>query len=246
MSGRARAGSAHGRRRRGALRQGDARALLHRRQRLPDRAARRGPAALARRRRAAVVRIAARHGVSITPRGGGTSQAGQAIGAGLVLDTSKYLNRAAGGRPGRPRRPGRARRGARRAEPPRSSRTACASPPTCQLVEPRHRGRHDGQQLERRALGALRQDRSITCDRSSVVLADGAAARLAPLGAEALAAASRAATSILARAYRELPALARTPRRRDRSPLPQGAAPRRRLQPRRVRRSRRRRSICRA
>ena len=26
-------------------------------------------------------------------RGGGTSQAGQAIGSGLVLDTSKYLNR---------------------------------------------------------------------------------------------------------------------------------------------------------
>ncbi len=40
-----------------------------------------------------VVRIAARHGAAITPRGGGTSQAGQAIGAGLVLDTSKYLNR---------------------------------------------------------------------------------------------------------------------------------------------------------
>jgi FAD/FMN-containing dehydrogenase/Fe-S oxidoreductase len=39
------------------------------------------------------VRIAARHGVSITARGGGTSQAGQAIGAGLVVDTSKYLNR---------------------------------------------------------------------------------------------------------------------------------------------------------
>ena len=39
------------------------------------------------------VRIAARHGVSITARGGGTSQAGQAIGAGLQLDTSKYLNR---------------------------------------------------------------------------------------------------------------------------------------------------------
>ena len=29
----------------------------------------------------------------ITPRGGGTSQAGQSIGAGLVLDTSKHLNR---------------------------------------------------------------------------------------------------------------------------------------------------------
>jgi len=39
------------------------------------------------------VGIAARHGVPITPRGGGTSQAGQSIGAGLVLDTSKHLNR---------------------------------------------------------------------------------------------------------------------------------------------------------
>ncbi len=51
---------------------------------------------------AQAVNIAARHGVPITPRGGGTSQAGQAIGAGLVLDTSKHLNRIleidAGGR----------------------------------------------------------------------------------------------------------------------------------------------------
>src|SRR5471032_357607 len=39
------------------------------------------------------VEVAARHHVSITARGGGTSQAGQAIGAGLQLDTSKYLNR---------------------------------------------------------------------------------------------------------------------------------------------------------
>ena len=39
------------------------------------------------------VAIAARHGVPITPRGGGTSQAGQSIGTGLVLDTSKHLNR---------------------------------------------------------------------------------------------------------------------------------------------------------
>ena len=39
------------------------------------------------------VQIAARHGTSITARGGGTSQAGQAIGAGLQLDTSKYVNR---------------------------------------------------------------------------------------------------------------------------------------------------------
>ncbi len=39
------------------------------------------------------VEIARRHGVSITARGGGTSQAGQAVGAGLQLDTSKYFNR---------------------------------------------------------------------------------------------------------------------------------------------------------
>ena len=41
----------------------------------------------------AAVQIAAQHGTSITARGGGTSQAGQAIGSGVVLDTSKYLNR---------------------------------------------------------------------------------------------------------------------------------------------------------
>jgi FAD/FMN-containing dehydrogenase/Fe-S oxidoreductase len=39
------------------------------------------------------VRLAAHHRVSITARGGGTSQAGQAIGAGIQLDTSKYFNK---------------------------------------------------------------------------------------------------------------------------------------------------------
>jgi FAD/FMN-containing dehydrogenase/Fe-S oxidoreductase len=39
------------------------------------------------------VRICARHGCSLTMRGGGTSQAGQAIGSGVIVDTSKYLNR---------------------------------------------------------------------------------------------------------------------------------------------------------
>ena len=39
------------------------------------------------------VKICAAHGSSVTLRGGGTSQAGQAIGAGVVVDTSKYLNR---------------------------------------------------------------------------------------------------------------------------------------------------------
>ena len=35
--------------------------------------------------------IAHEAGLSVTPRGAGTSQSGQAIGAGLVMDTSKYL-----------------------------------------------------------------------------------------------------------------------------------------------------------
>ena len=39
------------------------------------------------------VRLCDRFGASITARGGGTSQAGQAIGAGVQLDFSKYMNR---------------------------------------------------------------------------------------------------------------------------------------------------------
>src|SRR4051812_11064341 len=39
------------------------------------------------------IQICARHRCPITMRGGGTSQAGQAIGAGLQVDTSKYFNR---------------------------------------------------------------------------------------------------------------------------------------------------------
>jgi FAD/FMN-containing dehydrogenase/Fe-S oxidoreductase len=38
-----------------------------------------------------IVRICGRHGCPVTLRGGGTSQCGQAIGTGLVVDTSKYL-----------------------------------------------------------------------------------------------------------------------------------------------------------
>ncbi len=40
-----------------------------------------------------VVELCRKHRVSITARGGGTSQAGQAIGAGIQLDFSKYMNR---------------------------------------------------------------------------------------------------------------------------------------------------------
>ncbi len=39
------------------------------------------------------VKICKKHGCSLTMRGGGTSQAGQAIGEGVQVDTSKYFNR---------------------------------------------------------------------------------------------------------------------------------------------------------
>ncbi len=40
-----------------------------------------------------IVRLCRQHRCPLTLRGGGTSQAGQAIGPGLIADTSKYLNR---------------------------------------------------------------------------------------------------------------------------------------------------------
>ncbi|MGH3644597.1 MAG: FAD-binding oxidoreductase, partial [Mycobacterium sp.] len=41
---------------------------------------------------AATVRIASAHGVTVTPRGAGTSLAGQTIGAGIILDCSRHMN----------------------------------------------------------------------------------------------------------------------------------------------------------
>src|SRR5262249_19846654 len=40
----------------------------------------------------ATVKLCGRFGVPLTARGGGTSQAGQCIGPGVVLDCSKYFN----------------------------------------------------------------------------------------------------------------------------------------------------------
>ena len=42
---------------------------------------------------AATLRIAAEHGVPVTMRGGGTSQNGQPIGSGLVVDCARHFNR---------------------------------------------------------------------------------------------------------------------------------------------------------
>src|SRR3984957_4744404 len=40
----------------------------------------------------ATIRACSRHGVPLTARGGGTSQAGQCIGSGVILDCSKHFN----------------------------------------------------------------------------------------------------------------------------------------------------------
>ncbi|MGI8643498.1 MAG: FAD-binding and (Fe-S)-binding domain-containing protein [Thermomicrobiales bacterium] len=41
----------------------------------------------------AAIELASSHGVALLPRGGGSSLAGQSVGAALVIDFSKYLNR---------------------------------------------------------------------------------------------------------------------------------------------------------
>jgi FAD/FMN-containing dehydrogenase/Fe-S oxidoreductase len=156
---------------------------------------------------AAVVAVAARHGVSITPRGGGTSQAGQAIGDGLVLDTSKYLNRILA--------------------VDADARIARVEPGVV-LDELNHQLKPHGLRFapdvsssSRATVGGMMANNSSgarsvlygkTIDHvraQTVVLADGGPARLAPLAPDALAEASRG-ESILARACRDLPALART------------------------------------
>ena len=106
--------------------------------------------------------------------------------------------------------------------------------PDISTRQPRHRRRHDGQQLGRRALGALRQD-----DRSRARAARRAVGRLARVvpaaRPERARRGVRPATSLEAACYREVRRTGARVRRRDRAPLSEGAPPRRRLQPRRVR-----------
>ena len=184
------------------------------------------------------VEIAARHGVPITPRGGGTSQAGQSIGVGhraRHLEASEPDPRDQSRRALGARRAGRRARRAERGAPPAQPALRAG----CVVGQPRHRRRHDGQQLERRAIGAVRQD-----DRSRARAARGAVGRRARAFPAARSPARptprRSGDSIEARAYRADSGARRPARGRDRAPLSEGAAPRRRLQPRCVRRSARR------
>ena len=153
----------------------------------------------------AAVTIAGRHGVPITARGGGTSQAGQSIGAGLVLDTSKYLNRVLEVHP--------------------DERWARVEPGVvlddlnAALVPHRLRFAPDVSSSSRATVGGMMANnssgaRSVLYGKTGdhvrtqqVVLADGHTARLGPLSGAALDQA-RTGDSLLARAYRDVPALA--------------------------------------
>ena len=191
------------------------------------------------RRFVRLVQICARQHCPITMRGGGTSQAGQAIGAGLIVDTSKYLNRmlevnVAGALGAR-----RAGHRARRAE-----RAAAAARPAVRARhldrQPRHHRRHDGQQLERRAVGALRQDDRPRARAGGRAVGRLASCTFAAAGRAELDAAVRRRHARGALLSRRCAELAATHADEIERAFPEGPAPRRRLQPRRVRRSRRR------
>jgi FAD/FMN-containing dehydrogenase/Fe-S oxidoreductase len=154
---------------------------------------------------ARAVTIAARHGVPITPRGGGTSQAGQSIGAGLVLDTSKYLNRVIEIDPDR--------------------RLARVEPGVVlddlnAVLRPHNlRFAPDVSSASRATVGGMMANNSSgarsvlygkTIDHvreQRVVLADGSLAHFRPLNGDALRQAQQG-DSIAARAYRTVPELA--------------------------------------
>ena len=182
------------------------------------------------------VEIAARHGVPITPRGGGTSQAGQSIGAGLVLDTSKHLNRILEINPDE--------RWAR-VEPGVVLDELNAALRPHQL-----RFAPDVSSASRATVGGMMANNSSgarsvlygkTIDHvleQRVVLADGSLAHFRPLIADAARARAVGRQHRGARLSRD--SRARRPAcRRDRAAVSEGAAARRRLQPRCVRRSRR-------
>lgn len=155
----------------------------------------------------ATIAIAARHHVPVTPRGGGTSQAGQAIGAGLVLDTSKYLNRIVSIDP--------------------DARTARVQPGVvldelnAALLPHRLRFAPDVSSSSRATLGGMMANNSSgarsvifgkTIDHvreQQVALADGSLERFGPLAPEELERMS-AGAGLAAGVHRSLPALARS------------------------------------
>ena len=75
----------------------------------------------------AALSIARENSMPILARGGGTSLAGQACNAALVLDFSKYMNRVIAIDPERARRARSSPASSRAISTPRSRRTGCSS-----------------------------------------------------------------------------------------------------------------------
>ena len=105
---------------------------------------------------AAALAIARARGVPVLPRGGGTSQCGQTVGARIGPRLQQAHERGARGRCRSAPRARAARRGARPAQPTAPARGSFL--PRGHLDgQPRHHRRHDRQQQLRRARPALRQ-----------------------------------------------------------------------------------------
>ena len=131
-------------------------AIEPRRGRLPARRRRRRRGDRARR---------ARLGVPVLARGAGTSLAGQAVGRGIVLDTSRHMDAivALDRRARRARvQPGVVQDDLNRAAAPHGLAFGAGHLD----VEPGDARRHDRQQLVRQPLDRLRHARSTTCARS--------------------------------------------------------------------------------
>ena len=189
------------------------------------------------------VQICREHRCPLTMRGGGTSQAGQAIGAGLIVDTSKYFNRLL--------------------EVNVEERWARVEPGivldelNAALRPHGLRFAPDISTASRATIGGMMANNSSgarsvlygkTIDHvleQHVVLSDGSVAHFAAARRRASSTRRARGDSLEAACYREVRRLARALRRRNRAALSEGPAARRRLQPRRVRRRRRSRSTWR-
>ena len=154
---------------------------------------------------------------------------------GLVLDTSKHLNRVLEINPDE--RWARVEPGVVLDDLNAGAAAARPSLRARRVVgQPRHRRRHDGQQLERRALGVVRQDHRSRARASTSCSSDGGVAHFRPLTrGSSFPPPARATASRRAR-YRPVPELARRHAAEIDRRLPEDPAARRRLQPRRLRR----------
>ncbi len=130
---------------------------------------------------ATAVQIAVEMHVPIMPRGGGTSLSGQSIGAGVVIDCSKYLNRILDIDPA-----GMTARVQPGVVLDQLNRAAAVHGlhvrPGCRHRQPGQPRRHDRQQLGRLAPSSTARP-STTSGGFDVILTDGSRAELGPLSA---------------------------------------------------------------